>query len=39
MEETKDYQNNYHEDEAESEEIIVGASNSGTFEIHEYDLA
>ena len=39
MEETKDYQNNCHEDEAESEEISVEASNSDTFEIHEYDLS
>ena len=38
MEETKDYQNNCHEDEAESEEISVEASNSDTFEIYEYDL-
>ena len=38
-EETKDHQNNCHEDEAESEEISVGASNSGTFEVHKYDLA
>ena len=30
---------NWHEDEAESEEISVGASNFGTFEIHEYHLA
>ena len=39
MEETKDYQNNCHEDKAENEEISVGTSNSDTFEIHEYDLA